>query len=232
MSLAIGKMDKIWFLQHGWGFDSICWNQWRDLIPGNDIMLTGDRGYFGDSMKIDKKIITNHKRLVVVTHSFGFHLVPQEIINNAHSLIIISGFDYFHPEDQRLEQRSQKIVKSMLARIESGRTRDLLKEFYKNCYYPSIPDLKVPKKCNDSVLKNDLGLLNKNRMVIENLKNPQKILILHGDKDRIVDISKGRKLHGMLAGSEIKIKEKSGHSLPFSHPEWCIDQILIKINMI
>jgi pimeloyl-[acyl-carrier protein] methyl ester esterase len=232
MSLAIGKMDRIWFLQHGWGFDSTCWNQWRNLIPENDVILTSDRGYFGDSVKIDCKDVTNHRQIVVVTHSFGFHLVQEEFINKAHSLIIISGFDYFHPEDQRLEQRSQMIVKSMFSRIGSGRTRDLLKEFYKNCYYPTHPDFKVPNECNDSVLKNDLELLNKNRMMIENLKNPQKMLILHGDTDGIVDISKGRKLQKMLTGSDIKIKEKSGHSLPFTHPEWCIDQILIKINMI
>jgi len=225
-------MDRIWFLQHGWGFDSTCWNQWRYLIPENEVILTGDRGYFGDSMQIDSNEVTNHRQLVVVTHSLGIHLVPDDFLNKAHNLIIISGFDYFHPEDQRLEQRSQKIVKSMLARIEKGQSRDLLKDFYKNCYYPTHPDLKVPKERNDSVLKNDLELLNKNRMVIENLKNPQKILILHGDTDRIVDISKGRKLQGMLVGSEIVIKEKSGHSLPFTHPEWCIDQILSNINMI
>jgi len=222
MSSKNGKNHNLWYLQHGWGFDSSIWKDWISLLPQTDQIITTDRGYFGDP----KEVKLGHQKVpIIISHSLGLHLLKDEILKKADYLVIISGFDYFHPDQEHLEKRSKRIIESMIHKLDEDPWK-LLSYFYQNCWYPFECPYSIPEKSfNQELLKNDLQFLNTHHLEKDKLKNLKKILILHGDSDRIVNIEIAKRLHRGLDNSMMHIKEKSGHSLLHTDPVWCLQQI-------
>lgn len=225
MHLKHGGKKRQWYLQHGWGFDSRIWYKWKSLIPDDNIIILPDRHYFNSNKEIASDSVSQDSALIVVSHSFGLHFLSEKILSRADILVIIGGFEYFHPLDKRLEKRSRLIIEKMIQHLDKD-PESLLSEFYANCGYPAENSLKVPDEIkNLALLKEDLQLLNEHKLDLSRLKKLKKILILNGDSDRIVKVEKAKSLHEKLKNSQLIIKENSGHLLLYTEPEWCLNQI-------
>ncbi|MEX0773328.1 MAG: alpha/beta hydrolase [Balneolales bacterium] len=205
-------------LQHGWGYDSGMWDDWIKLNP--DIhFTTSDRGYFGKPVRIAEQ-----QAEAAVAHSLGLHLLPEEIFPKLKLLVIVSGFQEFHPNTPIERTFSQRIVRHMLKNVKSD-AGPVLKQFHHNSYLPAKMDAESWQEADIDLLHKDLELLDHHKMDIEMLRLAGKIVILHGMKDGIVPHNKAYQLQYSLPQSEIHTVEEGGHMIPVTHKEWCLNHI-------
>ncbi|MEX2639472.1 MAG: hypothetical protein WD266_02210 [Balneolales bacterium] len=205
-------------LQHGWGFDSSMWKNWVHT-SGDDDFILPDRGYFGE-----EKIVDVAQVEMAVTHSFGLHLLPAELIPRLKQLVILSGFQEFHPNTPIERTFSQRIVRYMLRNIE-GDSETVLKKFCQNCYHPDESDCPVPPVIDAKRLHEDLVSLDCHKLDINLLRLAGRIVIIHGMKDGIVPHNKAFQLQYSLPGSEIITHEDGSHMIPVTHARWCLDRM-------
>lgn len=205
---------------HGWGFDASCWEGWSRLFGEKVMFQRFERGYFSPVKKLP--IFSDQNRPnIIFAHSFGLHHCPPEQIRQADLLVIFGGFLYFHPRTAQFKRRSRMALNQMINRLESN-PGAVLKEFYKNTFYPQRP-WKLPKgEPDQQKLLNDLQALNTHEISPELLKSVNKMCILHGFEDTIVPRTKGRELYDVFQDCAKYLEVKNaGHALPFTHSEQC-----------
>lgn len=213
----------IWKLMHGWGFESSVWDVWSESLPESSEVHLHDRGYFGTSGE-PRFFLDDTAHTIVVTHSLGLHFIPKEMFAQITNLVVIGGFLSFHPDEEPAKSHSSKIIHSMIERI--GQEPDaLLDDFYRNCFSPSPVSYKNPGRPNGKRLRDDLELLDVHRISVSDLMLVEKLLILYGRNDRILDYRKGEEIHARLPKSTLYLHESEGHALPFLDPEWCLGRI-------
>ncbi|MEX0780649.1 MAG: alpha/beta hydrolase [Balneolales bacterium] len=205
-------------LQHGWGFDSRMWNDWVVSYPEYNFLLP-DRGYSGNAKKIDLQ-----KTEIAVTHSLGLHLLPEKLFPQLKLLVIISGFQEYHPNTPIERTFSQRIVRHMLKNIKND-TNAVLDKFYVNSFLPALPNLESYDNPDTELLHKDLEMLNSHKVEIEALRLPDQVVLLHGMQDGIVAYNKAYQLQYSLQGSKVQTYEKAGHMVPVTHREWCMNCI-------
>lgn len=205
---------------HGWGFDASCWEGWELVFGSKSTFETFERGYFGDAKRTP--IFTGKKVVkIIITHSFGLHLCPDELFREADLLIICNGFISFHPVAAQYRRRSRLVVKQMLNALR-GHPEKVLKDFYENTFKPQEPATVPGSEFDKELLINDLQVLDTNILELSLLKSIDKICILHGFEDAIVHRRKGRTLYENLSGQAKYFEIKNaGHALPFTHKDQC-----------
>lgn len=228
--------SSLWILQHGWGCNRSFWNRLQTFVPQDVELQVLDRGYFGDPISLQMKK-NAYRRKVVVTHSFGLHLLPNPIFQNADVLVIFSGFSTFHASPMNGEKES--IVDRMLIRMEVD-PLDVLARFQRNCFLPAclkssaettgfLPDKSIlqtrPSQINQTLLIEDLALLNRDKFDIKSIAHIPRIVIIHGEKDQIVPLTRVEELHRQLPRSKMIVVERAGHALPITHSKWCCEVI-------
>lgn len=206
------------FLQHGWAFDKNCWQKFLSELPenGNYSCFYVDRGYFRNPVRMEASEGNGYN--VVVCHSLGLHLVDESILAEADLVVVLSGFVHFHGQNKRDGIFSRKHVKRMLTELDDDPV-NLLKKFYRDCSFPA-QDLNV-SAIDLQLLKQDLLYLDSNHFAPGLLGKVDNILILHGKKDRIVPLERGKHLADMLGNSTFIEIGQAGHGLPFTHPDIC-----------
>ncbi len=223
--------------QHGWAFAPTIWQVWRECL-GEDWHLSAlDRGYFPGCDQRDVVVPSSligsswqspqpneQKTKVLVAHSFGLHCISQELIAVADLLVIVSGFEAFHVSEKAPSRRA---IRRMLLRLKDDH-RSLLSEFYSACFgdspWPSAL-LDTLETCDLSLLVDDLRRLDAERISLENLARAKSILILHGAKDIVTPVELAANLHRQLPDSRLLVHPDAGHALPFTHPNWCLQQL-------
>lgn len=214
-------MPITWILQHGWGFDSSCWNPWAHYFSSETVKRL-DRGYFAATETLNLQMESTQratKPVTVVVHSLGLHLIPASLFQCIDFLVIIAGFSTFH--DSVHTKTSDSVVEMMLQRLPTHALEVLLR-FYRKCDYigKELP-ATMPLYINHTHLIQDLTFLNQNRFDIQQIAHIPKILLLHGAADKIVSVEKSHELQQQLAQSKLFINKDAGHALPFTHSEWC-----------
>ncbi|MDZ7715348.1 MAG: alpha/beta hydrolase [Balneolaceae bacterium] len=221
MHLNDGVMAKGTIIAyHGWGFDSSCWDVWKQYLEPDFKLLLFEKGYFSDTQKAPS-FPSESSLNIIFAHSFGLHQCPAEIYNQADLLFIFSGFRQFHPVAAQFQRRSRLVLKQMIDQFGEN-PGHVLKEFYANVYSPESPIPLPDDSLNEALLLEDLKKLGNSEIELQKLKSVHKIGILHGFNDRIVPRAKGRELFSNLRsqGKYFEIKE-CGHALPFTHHEQC-----------
>ncbi|MDY0132830.1 MAG: alpha/beta hydrolase [Desulforegulaceae bacterium] len=205
-------------LQHGWGLSSSCWEGWKNKLGKNFIVSIPDRGYFGDE-KIIKDFKTSSEK-ILVSHSFGLFLFEKSLLEKADSLIIISGFTKFHPEEKREVRRTRLLMKFMQKKLKLEPEK-LLIDFYNG------HDLRGNLDSNPDVflLAKDLEQINTQTPDIESIKKIKNILIIHGAKDMVVPLSRAAYLKDNLFQAEMVEFEDGDHALPFVYENQVIEKI-------
>lgn len=215
-------------LQHGWAFDSSCWRAWMPHLKENQdceiTVQTPDRGYF-DTPKQAIPFQNTDSLKVIILHSLGLHLLPEEIIQSADLLVIASSFSNFHSGSTLESKISKRKIASMIRRIDESPV-DLINDFYRTCYSPLLTKqlllMPTPRSMNVEQLRADLHLLDSNVFDLQNLRRAAKVLFVHGSEDEVVASSHSIRMNEELNNSDIIMFEGAGHSLPLTHvaPVW------------
>lgn len=118
---------------HGWGFDRHCWQFWQERFTELGYQFQAfDRGYFGNSYQ--PSFTDSDTRKIILAHSFGLHLCPIDLLQQADVLIAFNSFLSFHPESRAEKRRSQLVLQQMIRQFEQ--TPDLvLENFYTQAGY-------------------------------------------------------------------------------------------------
>lgn len=204
---------------HGWGFDADCWQPLRKVLDNQAEVQTWDRGYFGNA----KRPLFQHEESnkLLLLHSFGLHLVPEELLYDANLIAIFGGFLQFHPSIPQFRKRSRFILQRMMEELQSH-PEHVLTKFRRNCFKPEPFEDRTYDQIDVDLLIADLDRLNNDTFDIERLKMGAKICILHGSADNIIPKRKGRELFQKLGQQANYLEVKSaGHGLPFTRPEEC-----------
>ena len=221
------KIDVI--LQHGWAFDSSCWRGWFPHLKENPDcevrVQAADRGYFGEARKLEAFQNDPSSCKIVVAHSLGLHLLPDEILKSTDLLVLAGAFSYFHTGDAMDQKRSRRTVNVMLEKL-SVDALAVLDDFYSNCYKPLLTSqmllMRKTENVNVDLLQEDLELLNTNHFDLNKIRHIPNVLILQGSEDCIVTPKQSQALHEEVKGSDMVLFEGAGHSLPLTHvaPAW------------
>ncbi len=213
-------------LQHGWGFDHHTWDNWLEEIQQQDELMLANRGYFQQTpadYSLKEKLQTH----TAIVHGFGLHLLPLRLLSALQKLVIISGFDEFHPQSYSERVQSERMVERMLKQIERSPSV-VLQEYRRSAFYPLIPEEQSTRTFNTHLLFEDLSLLNRYKLRPHLLKKIPEIIILHGERDKLVPVRKAEYLHQLLPGSKLAINDEAGNMLPVTHQEWCLRTIYDK----
>jgi len=203
------------FLQHGWGFDHGCWQKFCEQAPADARVSTGERGYFAG-----RAVAAPPARqgiLVTVAHSLGLHLLAEDTLVATDLLVVVGGFVHFHGNQPQEGRFSRRHVQRMLTQL----TKDpvgLVAKFQIECQYDS--SLREGQRLNRDLLADDLRLLDKHHLTLAPLRQIPKILVIHGEDDRIVPRGRGEYLARAL-GAEFYAIEGAGHGLIFTHADIC-----------
>ena len=214
-------------LQHGWAFDRNCWRGWLPHLKENadwDVRIqTPDRGYFGEERKVSP-FSNDGAAKIVVAHSLGLHLLPDEVLSGADVLVLAAGFAQFHDGSPLHQKRSRRTINMMLQKLSES-PLDVISEFYSNCYHPLLTSqmllMRDIQTVNAELLISDLELLNTNRFDLSKVE-ASKVLLIHGNEDVIVPLEHSQELNKGLKKSSLVVFEGAGHSLPLTHvaPVW------------
>ncbi|MDE2813566.1 MAG: alpha/beta hydrolase [Gemmatimonadota bacterium] len=202
--------------QHGWGFGAWCWDRWRDVLPANFVLHCPDRGYFGPAVAVAAR------PRIVLAHSLGLHLLSPQLWATAELIVVISGFHSFHSPCDRQARRSRRTVEQMLARLEREPAA-LLADFYARCGAPS--DNRWSGAIDADSLRRDLQLLQESVLELAAIPAAAQVLILHGNRDRVVPVERAEELRELLPNSALAIVAEAGHALPLTHARVCWERV-------
>lgn len=221
-------MNFEWILQHGWGFDGSAWREWiarlaQDTSRSHSVQVA-ERGYFGDA-EIKPSFSQEKTFKVVVAHSLGLHLLSEKVLEEADLIVLISSFVAFHSDTPEESRRSRKLVSRMLQKLTTA-PQAVLADFYKNCYSPFSDHTSVlpgdGSQLNEALLLADLKLLDEHAFEVSAMPSAATLLVLHGDKDEIVDIEAIDEIRTVRSINRCITISGAGHALPFTHAEACL----------
>lgn len=201
-------------LQHGWGWDAGCWGAWLPSAPPGVMLLVADRGYFGAPSS------PAGQPRVLVAHSFGLHLLDSRWLERARLVVVLGGFQAFHPEEEGAGRRSRRLVGRMRQCL-AQESVVLLADFHIQCFLPEIGQYSLPGSVDQSLLIADLEQLDTGVLDLYALRAVPRVLLLHGDQDRIVPVERAQALHRQLPNSRLQLIAGAGHALPFTRAPAC-----------
>lgn len=226
------------YFYHGWAFPPGMWNSMINLVKTRlqdetglqaDFMVN-NRGYFSDPSAIVR--MRQGDLHIVVTHSLGLHFVPVSLLHKADVLVSISGFHGFHSIHG---DQTRRIVERMLLKIQES-PGTVLQEFYKNVFHPSeLPANYLTDASNAYRLNRlieDLQLLNENQISERIFPESCKILLYHGEQDRIVSADHTRKWMMGMNQTSGRIVKDAGHALPVTHSDHIVSGIIKSIQRL
>ncbi len=248
------QFNKLHFLIYpGWALaasDYTLWTQSNPNIKPANLKIM-ERNYYNqldnsqtDILKIQSAVILDnyrkilndkHNPLIVITHSLGLHFVPQEIIEQSKLFVIIGSFARFYSTDLIEQKYELTIIKRMKTQLKNN-PLTLISEFRKNCGLPLATDTLSQglnaQKLNYNQLNNDLTFLESVSLNLSSLKVKPNVLIIHGSKDKIINVNKSEQLKTYfetvlkLTNVKLVIKLGANHALPILQTQFCLDQIL------
>lgn len=205
-------------LMHGWGFSREVWQNWQLTISDQVIYQKLDRGYFGGAEMNYQSAKPALRTLIV--HSFGLHIAPIELFNTLDLLVIISGFSTFlsHSDSDRVAKRTL----TLMQRKFRDKPLKILGDFYKSCGITSDYEVFLDlEKLNLDLLEADLQRLETSLFDTDLLNAIPRILLVHGDNDHIVNLSKSQDMHSRLSNSQLFVVPEGQHALPVLNAEAC-----------
>lgn len=212
-------MKKDILLQHGWAYNRELWKNWSTFFPSSPFI--SDQGYFNEP-----KIFSCKNIKTIIAHSLGIHTIPLHLIENCSFLIVISGFQYFHPQNPNKASLSKHIIEKMIAKLKKEE-EEIFHQFYCRANRPQKSEILLPSKdLNWTKLYKDLTLLNKNTLPLKAFEKIPKILFIHGEQDCIVPLERAIAFSSQLPNSKLFTIQDAGHSLPLTHANECWKEII------
>jgi len=182
--------------QHGWAFDSSLWQELKKKYEENNwIWQDNERGYFNKTLVSPKWINNNSfkRKNIIIIHSLGIHLIDKNTLINASHIVFINSFYKFIPDnkDKKLVIRS---LERMKKKLNNQEIKLMLKEFYKNSFFPNEINLNYQKtisykfdNANIFNLKSDFNKLSINEKPPLLVSKDCNVLIIKSINDRILN---------------------------------------------
>ncbi len=202
---------------HGWGINGDFWAPLKSVLPDHVFLKPADRGYFGGEFEPEFSEEAHSK--VLFLHSYGVHWCPIQKLEQADTIVILNGFDSFHPLTNPAKSRSKKILKGMEAGFKLDPDK-VLEAFYKNCFGGKefeMPDLNWK---NRSLLSKDLASLHKTKLKL-NKRTIANWIIIDSASDRIVPGTRGVELVSLTGSDKYYSVDGGAHAFPASSPKEC-----------
>ncbi len=223
--------DVEMILLHGWALDASIWRCWSEVAAkmGCNVRIQmPERGYFTDSSfpsSFSPETGETDTNRILVVHSLALHLASEQLLKEAHLLVIIGGFAHFHDGPERHSKLSRIAVRKMLHKLDNAPAQ-VLKDFYDNCGFSTeFAQSHIDSIKNSQLVKADLELLNDSSVSPASLLMPEQVLILHGRNDAIAAVHHAEQLRQMRSDSQVRVHESATHALPHDHAEWCLQQV-------
>ncbi len=182
--------------QHGWGLDQSFWDSYKIEFQKNRWhWQDNERGYFSKNVNQSKWIKNNLKDQVkmVLCHSLGFHLIQENLLDEASHIVLINSFNNFLPSSNK-RNIIYRSLRRMEKKIISFEAEDMLKEFINRSFSPNDINInfqnmfyKNLKSLNKNLLLNDLKKLYCDKNSHKCLEKNCNVIIISSKKDLILD---------------------------------------------
>ena len=183
--------------------------------------MTVERGYGELPPRIpDWSPHSAEMRRLAIGHSLGPHLVPPDVLQEAHAVVLLASFAAFVPPG-RSGRRTRAALAGMAASLgDEARAHAMLDHFMINVAAPQSPDLLPPGPVhgpltgdNLSRLREDLGVLERCAGLPEGFPRGARVLIVEAEEDRIVEPEARELLRGALPQADVITLPGVGHAL-------------------
>lgn len=182
--------------QHGWGLDQSFWDNYKvEFLENGWHWQDNERGYFSKNVKQSNFIKNNLNDQIkmVLCHSLGFHLIQENLLDEASHIVFINSFNNFLPSSKKrnLIYRSLKRMEKKIILFE---TEVMLKEFiirsflpnnmtinFQNMFYKNLGGL------NNNLLLNDLKKLYTGKNYLKSFKKNCDVIVINSKNDLILD---------------------------------------------
>ncbi len=214
---------------HGWSGDSHAWRPWiRHFKQHNWFWQSGERGYGSLQVQMpfwkDDQDPIEEQRRVVIAHSLGPHLLPDEVLALATDVVFLASFARFVPNGAKGRALATGL-KGMRRCIGSSEESKMLNSFWARATAPAFPK-GLPRGPIDEGLStkgrqrliDDLDRLIASSELPPGLRETTRVLIVEAGQDAIVVPAARRELLEALQSrlqkqAEQWILKESGHAL-------------------
>ncbi len=182
--------------QHGWGLDQSFWDNYKIEFQRNGWhWQDNERGYFSKHINQAKWIQNNlndHIKMILC-HSLGFHLIQENLLDEASHVVFINSFNNFLPSNK---QRSliYRSLKKMEKKIMLFEAEVMLKEFIRRSFLPNHMSInfqnmfyKNLESLNNNLLLSDLKKLYTDKNSIKSFNKNCNVIIINSKHDLILD---------------------------------------------
>lgn len=195
---------------HGWAGDAGLWLPLASELGGDAQLFTFDRGYYGNSRVVDASIVPD----VLIVHSMGWMFVPEAVLYQAPTVILLNSFSNFMPTCADVARRVRATISMMqanLARNPSGQIAAF-------CEVAGLPNPSIHDDSIDGkIIQADLERLVTRRLTPESFEPTSSLLFVHASNDSIVHPAATLDTCSAFPQSEHLTLESSQHNLPISH---------------
>jgi len=155
-----------------------------------------NKGYIGrefmpNSWNESKSADNCECKKIIISHSFGIHLINDDLLEKATDIVLINSFSNFIPKNK--SRKVTRVLNLMKSGFRGNNTKNILKDFYKKCLYPIMDYSEFYKPCFENLsdnqlllLKNDLEKLSNTRTLPSSFPKSSNVLVVRSENDNIV----------------------------------------------
>ena len=182
--------------QHGWGLDQSFWDNYKVEFQKNGWhWQDNERGYFSKNVIQSKWIKSdlNNQIKMILCHSLGFHLIQENLLDEASHVVFINSFNNFLPSSKKrnLIYRSLKRMEKKIMLFEA---EVMLKEFIRRSFLPNNININFQKmfykklgRLNNNLLLNDFKKLYTDKNSIKSFEKNCDVIVINSKNDLILD---------------------------------------------
>ncbi|ABM72856.1 conserved hypothetical protein [Prochlorococcus marinus str. MIT 9515] len=193
--------------QHGWGLDQSFWDNYKIEFKKNGWhWQDNERGYFSKNVNQSKWITNNLNNQIkmVLCHSLGFHLIQENLLDEASHVVFINSFNNFLPSSKK-RNLIYRSLKRMEKKIISFEAEAMLKEFINRSFSPNNVNInfqnmfyKNLESLNNNLLLKDLKKLYTNKDSLKNIEKNCNVIVIISKNDLILDQDSSHKFIELL----------------------------------
>lgn len=210
-------MESEWITCHGWGLSASLFAPWEQHLPEGVSLAHCDRGYMQDPRIV--RFSNEAKWRVLWVHSYGLYWCPDDVMQEADHLVILSGFSRFHPTDRKQRRLSRRGLELMQRQLESD-PEGLIETFIQRVFEPAESPSLEREWLNEDLLMRDLEQLGEVELHAERVDHLSAVTVIGGDADRILQPDCRRELLEKLPGHTRQIVYRTeGHAAGITRPD-------------